>query len=77
VVGKIEAVRPGDPQALAQAAEQARPQMTVAYLRELEGAAQAAARQKIKVHIDPARARTALGLEPETTKPAGKPGLAK
>lgn len=77
VVGKIEAIRPGDPEAMARTAEAARPQMTVAYLRELETAARNAARQKIKVHVDPARARAALGLEPETAKPAGKPGLAK
>lgn len=77
VVGKIEAIRPGDLEAMARAAEAARPQMTVAYLRELEAAAHTAARQKIKVHVDPARARAALGLEPETAKPAGKPGLAK
>jgi peptidyl-prolyl cis-trans isomerase D len=78
LVAKIEKVGVGDPAVLAQAAEQARPQMSMAYLRELEGAAQAAARQKVKTRIDAARAREALGLEPETTKaPAGKGGLAK
>jgi len=78
LVGKIEKVSTGDPAVLAQTAEQARPQMSMAYLRELQGAVQAAARQKIKVRIDADRARAALGLEPAPAKaPAGKAGLAK
>jgi peptidyl-prolyl cis-trans isomerase D len=79
LVGKIESVRTGDPAVLAQAAEQARPQMSMGYLRELEGAAHAAARQKVKVRVNPDRARAALGLEPATAtkSPAGKASLAK
>lgn len=76
VVGKIDSVRAGDPAALAQAAEQARPQMTVSYLREMQDAAELAARQKIKPRIDTDRARAALGLEPEP-KTGSKPGPAK
>lgn len=77
VVGKIEAIRLADTESMARAVETNRPQMTEAYLRELLTAARASARQRIKVTIDPARARAALGLEPEIAKPAGKPGLAK
>ena len=77
VVGKIEAIRTADVGSMAQAVEQNRPQMTQAYLREVLNAAHAAGRQKVKVTIDAERARAALGLEPATTKPSGKPGLAK
>jgi peptidyl-prolyl cis-trans isomerase D len=77
VVGKIEAIRLADTDTMARAVQANRPQMTQAYLRELMTAAHVAARPKIKVNIDPARARAALGLEPETAAPAGKPGLAK
>lgn len=78
VVGKIESVGAADPALLAQAAEQARPQMSMAYLREIQGAAELAARKKVKVRIDAAHARTALGLEPEAPKTAnGKAGAAK
>jgi len=77
VVGKIEAIRLADTDSMARAVEANRPQMTQAYARELMTAAHVAARPKIKVNIDPARARAALGLEPEPATPAGKPGLAK
>lgn len=82
VVGKVEAIRTGDMATMARAVEANRPQMTEAYLRELLESARTAARTKVKVKIDPERARAALGLEPEPTagggKPAsGKPGLAK
>jgi peptidyl-prolyl cis-trans isomerase D len=78
LVGKIEKIGTGDPALLAQAAEQARPQMSMAYLRELQAAAHTAARQSVKTRVYPDRARAALGLEPETPKaPPGKAGLAK
>jgi hypothetical protein len=52
--------------------------MSMAYLREIQTATQAAARQEVKTQIDPDRARAALGLEPQSTKaPASKAGLAK
>ncbi|THD80761.1 MAG: rotamase [Phenylobacterium sp.] len=73
VVGKIQAIRPGDPAMLARAAEETRGQMSTAYVREMQSGAEGAARREIKVKIDPERARTALGLEPATPgKPAGK-----
>jgi peptidyl-prolyl cis-trans isomerase D len=71
VVGRVQAVRLGDPAMLAQAAEQTRGRMSVAYVREMQQGAEAAARREVKVKIDPARARTALGLEPEDA--SGKP----
>jgi peptidyl-prolyl cis-trans isomerase D len=76
VVGKLEAVHSGEGPTLARMAEDMRPQMSVALYRELAETARFAARQKIKVTVDAARARTALGLEPIEPKGA-KPGKAK
>jgi len=73
VVGKLEAVHAGEGPTLARMAEEMRPQMSVALYRELADSARAYARQKIKVTVDPARARSALGLEPLDVK-AVKPG---
>jgi peptidyl-prolyl cis-trans isomerase D len=53
-------------------AEDMRPQMSVALYRELAETARFAARQKIKVTIDAARARAALGLEPLDAKAGAK-----
>ena len=75
VVGKVEAVRPGDLQALARLTEQARPQMTATVFREIGDSAEAAARQKVKVSIDYNRAREAIGLQPLNAK--GQPEPAK
>ena len=85
VVGKLEGVHAGDPAAVAQMAQQVRPQMSVAYFREISEAAHLAARQKIKVTINANKAREAIGLEPldqkaaasGSAKPAGKAPLAK
>jgi peptidyl-prolyl cis-trans isomerase D len=82
VVGKLESVKAGDPAQLAQTAEQIRPQMSQAYVKEMGEAAVGAARRKVKVVMDANKARAAIGLEPLTekagaAKPAGKPGLAK
>jgi peptidyl-prolyl cis-trans isomerase D len=85
VVGKLEAVHDGDPAALAQTAEQMRPQMSSGFVRELGESAHAAARREIKVTIDAAKAREAIGLEPIDPKAAaagktsapGKAPLAK
>ena len=75
VVGKLEGVHAGDPDTLARATEQIRPQMTVAFFRELGETAKIASRQKVKVTIDTNKAREAIGLEPLDTNaaPAGKP----
>lgn len=64
VVGKLEAVHTGDPSILGAITEAARQQMTVDMFREMEEAARAGARQKLKVKVDYNRARQALGLEP-------------
>jgi peptidyl-prolyl cis-trans isomerase D len=83
VVGKVEAVHPGVGVMQAQIAEQMRPQMSMAIFRELGETAQLAARKKVKVTVDGARARAAIGLEPIDDKadakkaPAGKQALAK
>jgi len=84
VVGKLEAIHTGDSQAVAQMADNIRPQMTVAFFRELGEAAHIAARQQVKVTINTNLARQAIGLEPIDPKAAdakgkapAKPGLAK
>ena len=83
VVAKLEAVRPGDVSTQALISERMRPQMTEAVFREMIETAQAAARRKVKVVIDGARARAAIGLEPDAAAPnakskaPAKPGLAK
>jgi peptidyl-prolyl cis-trans isomerase D len=77
VVGKLEAIHSGDVPTLARMAENLRPQMTTALYSELGDTAHIAARHKVKVQIDPARARSALGLEPLESKADGKPAKAK
>ncbi len=80
VVGKLESVQAGEGPTLSRMAEEMRPQMSVALYRELADSARAAARQKIKVTMNPARARAALGLEPldpKAAKPGAKPEKAK
>jgi peptidyl-prolyl cis-trans isomerase D len=70
VVGKLEAVHAGEGPTLARMAEEMRPQMSVAFYREIAETARFAARQKVKVTVDAARARAAIGLEPIDTKAA-------
>lgn len=77
LVGKLEAVHAGEGPTLARMAEAARNQMNVAMFGEMEQAARLAARQKVKVKVDYARARAAIGLEPQEAPKAGKAGLAK
>jgi peptidyl-prolyl cis-trans isomerase D len=79
VVGKLEGVHAGEGPTLARMTEETRPQMTLTLFRELGEAARTAARQKIKVKADYARARAAIGLEPLDAKAtkAGKPEKAK
>jgi peptidyl-prolyl cis-trans isomerase D len=74
-VGKVEAIRPGDPANLARLTEQARPQMTSTIFREIGESSAAAAREKVKVQIDYNRAREAIGLPTLTAQ--GKPEPAK
>ena len=52
--------------------EAARPQLTMAMFRDMAEAATLAARDKVKVRIDAARARAAIGLDPEPAAPAAK-----
>lgn len=74
VVGKLEAVRSGDPTSLAQTAEQLLPQMTNGFYREIGESAHLYARQKIKVTVDANRVREAIGLEPIDPKAAATKG---
>ncbi len=69
VVGKLESVHAGEGPTLARMAEDMRPQMSVAIYRELAETARFAARQKVKVTIDAARARAALGLSRSIPRP--------
>jgi peptidyl-prolyl cis-trans isomerase D len=75
VVGRVDAIRPGDPAALAKMTETSRPQMSRALMGEFGGGAEAAARQSVKVKIDYNRAREAIGLPP--LKAESKPEPAK
>ena len=70
IVGKVEAVRAGDVAQMAQAVEEGRGQASMALFRDMSAASRLAAREKIKVRIDEARARAVLGLDPEV--PASK-----
>jgi peptidyl-prolyl cis-trans isomerase D len=64
-VGRLEGVHAGDGVNAARLTEMARPQMTNAYLREINETARLAATQKVKVKADYAKARAAIGLEAE------------
>ncbi|MDP3490078.1 MAG: SurA N-terminal domain-containing protein [Phenylobacterium sp.] len=70
IVGKLEAVRPGATAQVAQAVEDGRGQASMALFRDMAEASSLAARDKVKVRTSEARARAALGLEPEA--PASK-----
>ncbi|MFN3572634.1 MAG: peptidyl-prolyl cis-trans isomerase [Phenylobacterium sp.] len=82
IVGKLDAIRPGDVEAVAQATEQGRPQMAMSLFRDLAASASAAAREEVKVRINEERARAELGLDPEVpesgeSEPAAKAPAAK
>ncbi len=81
-VGKLETVRAGEASTLARITEEMRPQMSAAIFREIAESAQFAARKKVKVTADVARARAAIGMEPlpaatDPAKAGGKPEKAK
>ena len=65
VIGQSSNVRMEATPIAAQATEAQRGQMTQAVFGELGAAAQIAARAKLKATADPAKARAAVGLEPE------------
>lgn len=82
VIGRLDGVSAGDVAAQAQITEQARMGMSQVIFREMGQSAEASARAKIKPVVNLAKARSAIGLEPETpadakTAPAKKPGLAQ
>jgi peptidyl-prolyl cis-trans isomerase D len=64
-VGRLEGVHAGDGVNASRLTEMARPQMTNAYLREINDTARLAATHELKVKADYAKARAAIGLEPE------------
>jgi peptidyl-prolyl cis-trans isomerase D len=64
VVGRIEATRVDTGPTTARLAESARGELAQVLFREMGEAAQAYARDKLKVRIDRDRARTVLGFEP-------------
>ncbi|MFN3514375.1 MAG: peptidyl-prolyl cis-trans isomerase [Phenylobacterium sp.] len=72
VIAKVEAIRAPDGAQLAEMTEGARPQMSMAFLREMGEATRRAAREEVKVRVYPNQARAALGLPPLT--PAEKSG---
>lgn len=73
IVGRLEAIRPGSAQAAAGLTEAARPQLTMAMFRDISQAASLAARDKVKVRVDEARARAVLGLDAEAAPAAKAP----
>jgi peptidyl-prolyl cis-trans isomerase D len=78
IVAKVEGLRPGDNANLARLTEEARPQMSMAVFRELGESARRAARDQVKIKVNPNAARSAIGLEPlATDKTKGKAELAK
>jgi peptidyl-prolyl cis-trans isomerase D len=78
IVAKVEGLRPGDNANLARLTEEARPQMSMAVFRELGESARRAARDQVKIKVNPDAARSAIGLEPlATDKTQGKAELAK
>lgn len=72
-VAKVEGLAPADPTALALASRAAFPAASGGLQNDLALRLRDAARLDIKPRIDPARARSALGLEPLDAKAAAKP----
>ena len=68
VVAKLESVRVTPGPELARMTEDARPQMTMVLFRDLGDSARRAAREQLKIKVNPAAARGAIGLEPEPSK---------
>ncbi len=82
VVAKLTAVRAPEPAAIARLVEEVRPQMTMAFFRDLGASARRAARVELKAKVYPNNARAALGLPPlekgkEEAAPAAKTETAK
>jgi peptidyl-prolyl cis-trans isomerase D len=74
-VGRIDNVRMDPDSNAARLAESSRGELTTAVFREMAEAAQAYARAKLKVKVNPERARAAAGFEPLAKgKPAEKKG---
>jgi peptidyl-prolyl cis-trans isomerase D len=64
VVGRVDNVRMDSGPTAARMAEMTRGELTQVLFREMAESAQVYARSKLKVKVDPARARAALGFEP-------------
>ncbi|WP_374659357.1 SurA N-terminal domain-containing protein [Phenylobacterium sp.] len=83
IVGKLTAVRAPAPAAVARITEDARPQLTMAFFRDLGASARRASRTELGAKIYPDKARAALGLPPlekgkeEAAAPAAKTEKAK
>ena len=76
-VGRIDNVQMDPGPTAARLAEQSRGELTQAIFREMAESAQAYAKARLKVKIDPARARAAAGFQPlekGKAKPAEKKG---
>lgn len=77
VVGRIDAIRPGDTNEIARAAEGMRPQTSMAYMRDIGQAGRAAARDKLKPQLNLNLARQAIGVDTAALAQAEKDGAAK
>ncbi|MDB5458003.1 MAG: rotamase [Caulobacter sp.] len=76
VVGKLEAVRPGDVTEMAKITEAQRPQATMGVFRDLGEAARAAAKVELKTKVNLDRARQAIGVD-TSQLPKDEAGAAK
>jgi peptidyl-prolyl cis-trans isomerase D len=77
-VGKLEKVVPADPAAIAPLVLQQRDQVSKSLFDDLGQATRQAARSLVKPHVDYAKARAALGIDPATLPAStAAPGLAK
>ncbi len=74
IVAKLDAVRPGEVNQVARIIEAQRPQLTGQVFRDMQGQVQSRAMSVTKTKMDLARARNAIGVDPElAAKVDGKP----
>ena len=77
VVGRVSNIRVEGGPAVARMAEASRGELSQVLFREMGEAAQVYSRSKLKVKVDPARARAAVGFEPLAPAEKAKAGEAE
>jgi peptidyl-prolyl cis-trans isomerase D len=76
-IGRVDAIHAANPTQAAPLVEQIRPRLTQQMVQEMVESAAAAGAEASNARNDPARARAALGLQPETAPAPGAPAPAK